>query len=68
MAQPGQLLWAFRKGLCTWRCELRYSEYGVEAQMLEDGELIIGRRFDTRELAIQWAELEKEELQKGGDR
>ena len=29
---------------------------GVEAQILRDGELVIGRRFDLRELAARWAD------------
>ena len=32
----------------TWACELRYHrEWGAEARILRDGELVIGRRFDT---------------------
>jgi hypothetical protein len=38
-------------------CELRYQgEWGVEAQFLKNEELLIGRRFDTREQAVRWAE------------
>ena len=29
-----------------------HGEYGVEAQLLKQNELVIGRRFDTRELAV----------------
>jgi hypothetical protein len=49
-------------------CELKYhGEFGVEAQIFEDAEIIVGRRFDTRQLAVNWAMLEKEDLEKGGD-
>jgi hypothetical protein len=49
-------------------CELKYhGEFGVEAQIFEDGWLLVGRRFDTRALAANWAMLEKEDLEKGGD-
>ncbi len=40
--------------------ELRYhGEFGVEAQFCRDGELVIGRRFDTKALAVQWTEQER---------
>jgi hypothetical protein len=40
-----------------WNAELRYhGEYGVEAQLLRQGELVIGRHFDTRALAVQRAD------------
>jgi hypothetical protein len=50
--------------------ELRYhGEYGVEAQILRQGDLVIGRRFDTRALAVQWAEKERKVLdQKSAER
>ena len=48
--QPGEPLWAFRSAdHHTWSCELRvHGEFGVEAQILKDGELVIGRRFDLK--------------------
>jgi hypothetical protein len=65
-ARPGEPLWAFRSGDHTIACELHYhGEYGVEAQFLRDGELLIGRRFDSRALAVQWAELERDAIEKG---
>jgi hypothetical protein len=49
-----------------WDAELCYhGEYGVEAQILRQGELVIGRRFDTRALAAQWAEEERRLLECG---
>jgi len=49
-------------------CELRdHGEpYGVEAQLLEGGELLIGRRFETWALAVQWAEVERGAWQADG--
>jgi len=38
----------------------------VEAQILKDGELVIGKRFDTRAQAVQWADLVRGDLEKGG--
>ena len=65
--RPSEPLWMFRKGHHQMSCELRYrGEFGVEAQILSDGELRIGRRFDTRALAVQWAELERAAIEKGG--
>ena len=49
------------------RIELRIGEFGVEAQIFEGGDLLVGRRFDTRQLAVNWAELEKADLETGGD-
>jgi hypothetical protein len=44
----------------TWSGELRYhGEYGVEAQILRNGELSMGRRFMLKEEAVRWAEEEK---------
>jgi hypothetical protein len=58
--RPGEGIWQVRHNHALWSCELRdHSPWGVEAQILRDNELVIGRRFDTRELAIQWAELER---------
>jgi hypothetical protein len=37
----------------------------VEAQFLKNEELLIGRRFDTRELALRWAEETRKALEKG---
>ena len=36
--------------------------YGWEAELLCEGELVIGRRFDLRRLAEQWAEEERKLL------
>lgn len=64
--RPAEPLWTSRKGDRQMSCELRYhGEFGVEAQILKDGELLIGRRFDTRALAVQWAEEERKTIAKG---
>lgn len=48
----------------TWESELRcHGEYGVETQLLRQGELVIGPRFDTRSLAVQWAEEERKAIE-----
>jgi hypothetical protein len=51
-----------------FKCELRYhAEWGVEAQFLKNGELLIGRRLDTKALAVQWAHLEREAIERYAD-
>jgi hypothetical protein len=67
--RPGEPLWAFgRADQHTWSCELRdHGAVGVEAQILKDGELVIGRRFDTRALAVQWAAEERKAIERGDD-
>ena len=48
--------------------ELRYhGEFGVEAQILREGQFFAGRRFDTRAQAAQWAECKRKVWMKGGD-
>jgi hypothetical protein len=59
-------LWSFQKDRRTISCLLRYhGPYGVEAQILSDGDLRVGRRFDTKELAVQWANLERDAWETG---
>jgi hypothetical protein len=62
-------LWDFRTAdHHTYSCRLLHrGEWGVEAQILRDGVLMHGRRYDTRALALQWAERENEFLEKKGD-
>jgi hypothetical protein len=65
--QPGELLFEFLRGHDRFLCELRdRSQYGVEAQFYQNEELLIGRRFETRAVAVQWAELKRAALEKGG--
>ena len=60
--QAREPLFEFVRGRDRFACELRYhGAYGVEAQIYVNGELLIGRRFDTRALAVQWAEEERRE-------
>jgi hypothetical protein len=67
--RPGEPLFAFVRASdrAPMSCELRFhgESYGWEAQFLERGELLIGRRFDTRQQAVQWAELERAALEQG---
>ena len=66
--RPNEKLWEVWARHKLFSCELKYhGEVGVEAQIFENGDLIVGRRFDTRQLAVNWAMLEKDDLEKGGD-
>ena len=66
--KPGEPLWSLRRNHLTWSCELRFhgESWGWEAQILREGELVIGRRFDLRRFAEQWAEEERRYFQAGG--
>jgi hypothetical protein len=49
-----------------FRCQLR--DRGTwQAQFLFNGRFRFSRRFDTKEQAAQWAELEREHIEKGGE-
>ena len=69
LGTPGELLFTFRDHKHRQiDCELRYhGQVGVEAMFLVDREFRLSRRFDTKELAIQWAELERPFLEKGDE-
>jgi hypothetical protein len=58
--------WEMRQDGVTWSAELRYHrEYGVECQILRNGELAPGRRFDLRRQAEAWGEEERKALDAG---
>jgi glutaredoxin-related protein len=64
----GEVLFEFIRNLdqAHFRCELRsHDGWGIEAQFWMNGELLIGRRFDTRALAVQWAMAERQALEQG---
>jgi hypothetical protein len=51
--RPGERLWAVRKSGVTMSVELRdHGEVGTEFQILRGGEVIHGRRFEMRALAM----------------
>ncbi len=64
---PGEPLFAFLRGHDRFLCELRdHDTYGIEAQFYQNEEFLYSRRFDTREQAVRWAELERAALEEGG--
>lgn len=57
---PREAVWTVRKDQHTRTCELvNHGEFGIEAQICIDGDLLIRRHFKTRALALYWAELER---------
>jgi hypothetical protein len=61
---PGELLWSLRKDHRQIDCELRtHGTYGVEVQLLREREFYAGRMFPTREIALQWAEEERQAIE-----
>lgn len=65
--RPGELLFEFvrESDRRHFRCELRYhGEHGVEAQFYVAGDFLIGRRFDTRALAVEWAGDERTHIER----
>jgi len=68
--RPGEFLFEFwvESKRAHYRCELRsVGEWGVEAQFFKNGDLLIAQRFDTKALAVQWAVVEREHFEKGGE-
>jgi hypothetical protein len=65
--KPGEHVWTLQKGFTTAHCELRlHGEWGCEVQTFQDGDFVEGRRFDTREQALEWAASERAELERDG--
>jgi hypothetical protein len=61
--RAGEPLWSARKEHRQFDCELRYhGEFGVEAQILKDGELLYARTFPLRELAVAWGTDQREDI------
>ena len=66
-SRPAEPLWTLSQGVAQMACVLRdHGDLGVEIQLLRDGALLYGRRFDTRALALQCAALERETLEAEG--
>jgi hypothetical protein len=73
---PGDLLFECLRGRDRFPCELRdHGEaFGVEAQFYQNEEFLVSRRFDPslsrtqspRDLAVQWAMLERKYFEDGG--
>lgn len=66
VSTPGEEIWRTRVNHVWWSCELRiHGEWGVEAQILRDNELVIGQRFILRAQAVAWADEQRRLLERG---
>lgn len=64
---PGQHRWSLWKDGARTDCELRiHGEYGVEVQLLRNGEILIGQRVPTMLAAEQLAVHERQVLERQG--
>ena len=60
-----EVVWSLRNDDVTWSSELLdFGSYGVEGQILRDGELVLGQRFDTRALAEHWSNRYRQEIER----
>ena len=64
--RAGETLWEVRQEHHTWSAHLSSrGEYGVEAQIMRDGELVIAYLFNARAEAVAWTEDERERRERG---
>jgi hypothetical protein len=64
--RPGEVLFEFvrESDRAQFRCELRTREpSGFEVQFFMAGELFIAQKFERRDLALEWAELERRAIE-----
>ena len=60
-------VWSLRKNQETVTCELRdLRQYGFEAQLFRNGHSLSGRRFETRDLALQYVSALRGEFERRG--
>ena len=65
----GEVLSEFDAGSDHFRVELRgHDLWGTEVLVFQNGALLHRRRFYTRELAEQWAQEQRAELQRGSSK
>jgi len=63
-SQTGERLFEFLRGRDRFLCDLRdHGPDGVEARFFQNENLLVTRRFDTRALAVQWAEHERKAIE-----
>jgi hypothetical protein len=66
--KPRKPLWTLEKDGHTYRCELLFHDQGgTEAQIMKDGEFMVGRRLEHGWQTPQWAEEERKHLENGGE-
>ena len=66
--QPGEQLVEFLRGDDRFVRELRdHGAFGLDVQFFQNKDFLFSRWFETRELAVQWAELERTAIQQATD-
>jgi hypothetical protein len=60
-------LWEVRRGPDVWTCELVLDDYGSEARISKNGDLLVTRRFNLGWQILAWAEQERQDIEKGGE-
>jgi hypothetical protein len=60
-------LWTLMRDGVEWSAEpvFRGESYGVGARGLNQGELLISRRFTVKEPAVRWADEQKIDIERG---
>ncbi len=58
-------IWQLQLDYGAWSAELRFhgESCSWDARVLRDGELVIGRQFALRRLAVQWADEQRKVLE-----
>ena len=65
---PGEPLWQLHYDGHMWSAMVRVrGGWGIEAHILKDGELVIGRRFYVRWRAEEWAAEERKAIEHGAE-
>ena len=66
--KPRTPLWTLEKNGHTYRANCSSTiRAGAEAQILKDGELMFGRRFEEGWQTLQWAEEERKFIERGAE-
>ena len=67
VSTPGEEIWRVRHNHVWWSCELRFhgESYGWEALILRDRALFVGRRLLLRGLAEEWAQDQRQFIERG---
>ena len=65
--KPGEEIWRTHVNHVWWSCEFRFhgESYGWEVQILRDGNLFVGRRLLLRQLAEEWAQDQRQFIERG---
>jgi hypothetical protein len=66
-SRPAEPLWTLTKGIERIACVVRdHGDLGCEIQVIRDGAFLYGRRFETRAVALQFAAIEQQMLERDG--